>query len=121
MRDHLDKRFLGWLGHLARMPTTRWPHKLLYSYISNPRTVGAPPKTYGKQIREALMRKKVNISNWKILALDRNAWRVMINTPTVLNKKQLGQKPEIGQSVRGPSDSDMEGEISRQIQNAAAP
>ena len=45
----------------------------------------------------------------------------MINTPTVLNKKQLGQKPEIGQSVRGPSDYDMEGTISRKIPNADAP
>ena len=73
MRDNIDKRVLGWLGHMTRMGPHRWPKQLLHSYIAHPRPVGAPPKTYGRQIREALVRKKVDLTSWTTLAKNRNS------------------------------------------------
>jgi hypothetical protein len=59
MQDYLDKRTLGWAGHVARMPPHRWPRKMLSSYLPYPRPLGAPQKTYGRSLTAALTRKGV--------------------------------------------------------------
>jgi hypothetical protein len=120
MRDALDKRLLGWVGHMARMHTHRWPLQLLHSFVENPRLVGAPPKTFGKQLKEALKRKNVDLKTWKALAMDRSAWRTMINTPSKLNTRTK-QNIRIGCSIQGMTSSHMEAQIVRKIMDDNVP
>jgi hypothetical protein len=39
---HYNCRLLRWTGHVARMPLTRAPRKILTSWIDNPRTLECP-------------------------------------------------------------------------------
>ena len=82
MRHYLDKRILGWAGHVSRMPTSRWPKQLLTSYVQNPRPIEAPLKTYGRALRQALHRKKIPFPSWQRTADNRAIWRKLINAPT---------------------------------------
>jgi hypothetical protein len=80
MQDYLDKRTLGWAGHVARMPPHRWPRKMLTSYLPPPPPHGAPQKTYGRCLTDALARKCIPVSSWLTMALDRTSWRRAINS-----------------------------------------
>jgi hypothetical protein len=83
MRDYLDARILGYAGHVARMPTYRLPLQLLFSECPTTRPIGAPPLNYHRQLRTICKRKGMQShEEWSTKALDRNAWRSLISTPT---------------------------------------
>ena len=63
MQNYLDERTLGWAGHVARMPMTRWPRKILTAFLPHARPVGAPPKTHGRCLVAALTRKGIPVAS----------------------------------------------------------
>jgi hypothetical protein len=75
MQNYLDKRTLGWAGHVARIPPRRWPRQILTSCLSHPRPLGAPQKTYGRCLIAALFRKCIPVATWLTMPLDRTTWR----------------------------------------------
>jgi hypothetical protein len=90
---YIDRRRLGWAGHVARMPPSRLPRKLLTSYGHTPRRVGAPCLTYGRILTTSLRRKvllakekenrNVSSPSWIAIAQDRLLWRSLISAKKV--------------------------------------
>ena len=67
---YVSLRKLRWAGHLARMPTTRLPRRLLTSWVSQPRPHGRPQYTYGHALNKTLKRAGIpsELEKWSKLA-----------------------------------------------------
>ena len=50
---YVARRQLGWLGHVARMPFSRLPRRMLSCWVPHPRPRGAPRMTYGRTVAKA--------------------------------------------------------------------
>jgi hypothetical protein len=81
-------RLLRWTGHVARMPMTRTPRRLITSWVRHARPVGAPQMTIGRTINKALTRRGIStdFETWRALAQDRGNWRNAIDPRGVNNK-----------------------------------
>ena len=79
---HLARRQLRYAGHVARMPLTRLPRRMLSAWVPRRRPVGAPAMTYGRALRSQLEWFGVDIRRWSELAADRGAWRKMLQDGT---------------------------------------
>ena len=75
---YLDWRILGYAGHVQRMTNMRLPKRILNGKIEGKGSVGAPPKSYSKQLLGCLKRKQIPTNEWQTLAHDKNKWRNMI-------------------------------------------
>jgi hypothetical protein len=102
----MDKRTLGWAGHVARMPPHRWPRQMLSSYLPYPRPLGAPQKTYGRSLTAALTRKGIPIASWLTITLDRTTWRHAINSAPAMPSTPTNH---IGRTIEVRSGSCMQG------------
>jgi len=54
--QHYHRRLLRWAGHVSRMPMTWAPRQLLTGLVAHPRPTGSPPKTFGRTLKNALVR-----------------------------------------------------------------
>ena len=72
---YIDRRRLGWLGHVSRMDFERLPRRMLSSWVPHGRPIGCPNMTFGRSIRTALDKFHIDRSRWPELAADRSAWR----------------------------------------------
>ena len=77
--QYICHRRLSWLGHVARMPFTRLPRKLLSSWVNIRRPREAPEFTYGRGVFKALKVVNVDKLDWFGLALDRDSWKHVID------------------------------------------
>ena len=75
---YICKRHLRWAGHVFRMPRNRLPGKMLTSWVRSPRPRGCPKMTYGRSLKKSLKKSEINIETWHELALDRSAWKNVI-------------------------------------------
>ena len=73
--QYVCQRQLSWLGHVARMPFTRLPRKLLSSWVNHRRPKGSPEFTFGRGVYKALKMVDVNKFDWFGLAIDRHSWK----------------------------------------------
>ena len=69
-------RILRWAGHVARMPMTRIPRKLLTGWVANPRPLGRPYMAWGHTLKRALKAFDIpaDFEEWTALAKNRNGW-----------------------------------------------
>jgi hypothetical protein len=75
---YYNTRLLRWAGHVARMPMTRTPRKLLTAWVKHKRPRGAPRMTFGRTLNKALKAAKIPstmTATWIRLAQDRNEWK----------------------------------------------
>jgi hypothetical protein len=107
MQNYLDKRMLGWAGHMARMLMTRWPRKMLTAFLPHPRPFGAPPKTHGRCLVAALTRKGIPVASWIAIAQNRADWRSA--THTGLPHSTTATNYIFGRSVLACAGSSLEG------------
>jgi hypothetical protein len=78
---YIARRQLCWLGHVSCMDyETRLPRRMLSSWVTQRRPVGAPTMTYGRSAFKALSQFQVNSACWYELAADRSAWRETLRT-----------------------------------------
>ena len=70
---YIDRRRLGWLGHVSRMDFDRLPRRMLSSWVPHGRPIGCPNMTFGRSIRTALDKFHIDRSRWPELAADRSA------------------------------------------------
>ena len=77
---YLASRTLLWAGHLARMPKSRLPERLMPSWVHEPRIAGGQEMTYG---RSAVKRSPFrNGQPWRRTALaGLNSLRKRLSTP----------------------------------------
>jgi hypothetical protein len=52
--EYYNRRLLRWTGHVARMPLTQAPRKILTSWVDNPRPLGCPQMNWGRTLKKAL-------------------------------------------------------------------
>jgi hypothetical protein len=118
MQNYLDKRMLGWAGHMARMPMTHWPRKTLTAFLPHPRPVGAPPKTHGRCLVAALTRKGIPVASWIAVAQNRAAWRSAMHAglPQATTATNY-----IGRSVLACAGSSLEGIVTSKIYSNEGP
>jgi hypothetical protein len=96
LHHYVDWRILGYAGHVIRMSDQRLPNKILHGRVEGKGKVGAPPKSYTKQLHECLKRKQISLSEWKCLAQDKNKWRTTIkkNLPFSQHRSAKHSEPE---------------------------
>ena len=84
----LDWRVLGYAGHVARMMEHRLPKQIMEGEVSGKARRGAPNKSHRTQRKECLQRKGISLVDWKDLAQNKNAWRILIKKESMLPCKQ---------------------------------
>jgi len=50
LEHYLASRTLLWAGHVARMPESRSPKRLMLPWVQKPRITGGQEKTYGRSL-----------------------------------------------------------------------
>jgi hypothetical protein len=88
LEHFLDWRVLGRAGHVARVLPHRLPKQIMEGEISGKARRGAPNKSHRAQRKECLQRKGTSLVDWKDLAQNKNAWRILIKTESTLPHKQ---------------------------------
>ena len=78
--SYYNGRLLRWAGHVARMPMTRTPRRLLTGWVNHRRLVGAPQTTFGRTLNKALAASGLpthfsGARGWQAAAQDRASWR----------------------------------------------
>ena len=68
-------RRLEWLGHLARMPSSRLPQKVFFSWFPKKRPFCGPRKRWKDAVSRDLQKLKLAPDSWFDLACDRAKWR----------------------------------------------
>ena len=79
MNYYVHRRTLRWLGHVAHMPFTRIPRKMLTAWVRAPRFRDKASLYYGNYVLKCLERAGIDKSNWFDLTQDRDNWRSSIN------------------------------------------
>ena len=85
-------RRLEWLGHLARMSTTRTPRKCLFGWLPQPRPRGGPRKRWRYVVRSDLREREIDENEWMELATEsRRGWRAAYHDvrPTGLHQNSI--------------------------------
>ena len=93
---YYNTRLLRWAGHVARMPMTRTPRRLLTSWVDHKRLVGAPAMTIGRTINKALKTRSISgdFKKWNQLAQDRGSWRSLIDPLRSGSNRSAVHKPK---------------------------
>ena len=82
----LASRTLLWAGHVARMPKSRSPKRLMLSWVPEPRIAGGQEMTYGRPLERHLKNfgqaradcSAFAFTEWATLAQDRAGWRKLV-------------------------------------------
>ena len=83
---YLASRTLLWAGHVARMPKSRLPKRLVLSWVHGLRIAGGQEMTYGISLERHLKYcglvddggKAITFSEWATLAQDRAGWLELV-------------------------------------------
>jgi len=95
---YLASRTLLWAGHVARMPKSRLPKRLMLSWVHEPGIAGGQEITYGRSLERHLKYfglvdgggKAITFSEWATLAQDRGGWlKLVTKAPFNIGKPQL--------------------------------
>jgi len=83
LEHYLASRTLLWAGHVARMPKSSLPKRLMLSWIREPCVVGGQEMTYGRSLQRHLYHFGLPavFTEWAHLAQDRAGWQKLVTTP----------------------------------------
>jgi hypothetical protein len=89
LEHYLASRTLLWAGHVARMPKSRLPKRLMLSWVHEPRVAGGQEMTYGRSLERHLTHfglldadgAPLAFTDWAPLAQDRAGWRKLVTKP----------------------------------------
>ena len=87
MEELLRTQRLRWLGHLARMPATRWAKQLLFAHEvpgAPGRGVGRPQMTWADVAKADVEARRSRLGNldWYTCAQNRMLWQRITQCPT---------------------------------------
>ena len=92
LQYYIDWRILGYAGHIQRMKNDRLPKLMRDATVVGKGEIGAPHKSHNKQLHESLKRKGMWGLNWKTAAMDKEKWRKMLKSPSVLPPRTSAAK-----------------------------
>ena len=87
---YVTRRQLRWAGHVARMPFSRLPRKMISSWCYSKRPIGSPQMTYGRGLYKALTKCNIALDSWSQLARNRSRWRSAIYSFSSLSSSATG-------------------------------
>lgn len=81
IEEQIQKRRLRWFGHVSRMNNNRLPHRLLFRTRPTQWKIqrAAPRKTWLQQVETDIKKKRLNTSEARTLATDRQAWKRLLS------------------------------------------
>eukprot|EP00614_Pseudopedinella_elastica_P038334 CAMPEP_0181268260 /NCGR_PEP_ID=MMETSP1097-20121128/5410_1 /TAXON_ID=35684 /ORGANISM="Pseudopedinella elastica, Strain CCMP716" /LENGTH=269 /DNA_ID=CAMNT_0023367885 /DNA_START=133 /DNA_END=939 /DNA_ORIENTATION=- len=95
LQHYLASRTLLWAGHVARMPKSRLPKRLLLSWVRTPRVAGGQEITFGRSLERHLEHFDLptTFTEWATLAQDRAAWHKLVTHPPFAIGKPFVRRP----------------------------
>ena len=80
LQHYVASRTLLWAGHVARMPKSRLPKRLLLSWVQEPRVSGGQEMTYGRSLARHLQYFDLPLAftDWAPLAQKRTQWHKLV-------------------------------------------
>lgn len=78
----IKKGRLRWIGHVERMDSTRVPRKMLYGKPGGSRRRGRPRTRWVDDVEADI--RSLGVRRWRTAALDRDAWRRIVEEAQVL-------------------------------------
>jgi len=81
MDFYIARRTLLWVGHIARMPKSRLPRRLLTSWVNAPRPEFGQEMTYGRSLERWLkvFDLPLRFTEWAPLAQDKAEWQKLLS------------------------------------------
>ena len=76
-------RTLLWAGHVAQMPKSRLPKRLMLSWVNEPRIAGGQEMNYGRSLQRHLDNFDIpsTFTDWGTLAQDWGVWQKLVTKP----------------------------------------
>ena len=94
LQYYVASRTLLWAGHVARMPKSRLPKRLMLSWVHEPHISGGEEMNFGRSLARHLEHFDLPLAftEWATLAQDRALWhRLATKTPFAIGKPFLRQ------------------------------
>lgn len=117
LQYYIASRALMWAGHVARMPKSRLPKRLMLSWVHAPRTPGGQEMNYGRSLERHLKYFDVPTSfvAWAELAQDRGAWRKLVTKPPFQLGKPFKRKPRGDTRATAEEKQRAEAELAEEV------
>jgi hypothetical protein len=101
---YYNRRLLRWTGHVAQMPLTRAPRKVLNSWVDNTRPLGCPQMNWGRTLKKVLQSYDLptEFVKWGERVADRNQWRAIrgSKTPSTTKETLASSRQDIWAKLR---------------------
>jgi hypothetical protein len=103
LEHYLASTTLRWAGHVARMPKSRLPKRLMLSWVRKARDTGGQEMTYGRSLERHLKRFDLppDYTDWAPIAQNRGDWRRRVTQPPFTIGKPFVRRPR-GDTRRTP-------------------
>ena len=94
---------LRWAGHVARMPKSRLPKRLMLQWVQEPRVTGGQKITYGRLLEHYLKRFDLppDYTGWAPIEQNRGDWRRRVTQLPLTIGKPFVRRPR-GDNRRAP-------------------
>ena len=113
MDYYLNTRYIRWAGHVARMPQSRLPRRMLTAWVDHPRPRGKSCYGYGHWLNKELNAAGIctekrsvtmgNYTSWVQLAQDRPSWRRV----SITNRMRYSSSKKVSSTSGLESDNEI--------------
>ena len=105
LQHYVASRTLLWAGHVARMPKSRLPKRLMLSWVQEPRLSGGQEMNFGRSLSRHLQHfgLPLTFTEWASIAQDRAKWNRLATKPPFAIGKPFLRQPR-GDTRATPED-----------------
>ena len=105
LQHYVASRTLLWAGHVARMPKSRLPKRLMLSWVQEPRLSGGQEMNFGRSLSRHLQHfgLPLTFTDWATIAQDRAQWHRLATKPPFAIGKPFLRQPR-GDTRATPED-----------------
>ena len=105
LQHYVASRTLLWAGHVARMPKSRLPKRLMLSWVQEPRLSGGQEMNFGRSLSRHLQHfgLPLTFTEWAAIAQDRAKWHQLATKPPFAIGKPFLRQPR-GDTRATPED-----------------